>query len=89
MTLKHGISPTQGSLADVNLALKIDMRCIDIDGSLEHLHAMARSTDGLEAKPSSFPALLSVSILSLKVLDFRCMLFKGVSCLVSKIMLPC
>ena len=77
--VKHGISPQQGSWADVNLArsvettaLKIDMRYIDIDGSLERLYAMARSTDGLEAKPWSFPALfLSLSILSLKVLDFR------------------
>jgi hypothetical protein len=69
---KHGIAPTQGSWADVNLALKIDMRYIDIDGSLERLSAMARSTDGLEAKPWSFPALLILlSILPLKVLDFR------------------
>ena len=58
MTLKHGISPTQGSLADVNLALKIDMRCIDIDGSLERLYAMARLSDDLKVKPWSFPALL-------------------------------
>ena len=65
------ISPTQGSWADVNL-LKIDMKYIDINGSLKCLYAMARSTDGLEAKPWSFPALfLSLSILSLKVLDFR------------------
>jgi hypothetical protein len=36
---KHGISPTQGSWADVNLELKIDMRYIDIDGGLERLYA--------------------------------------------------
>jgi hypothetical protein len=59
MTLKHGISPTQGSLADVNLALKIDMRCIDIDGSLERLHAMA-----MASRPSLRPSLPSSQYLS-------------------------
>jgi len=68
----YGISPTQGSWTDANLTNKIDMRYIDIDGSLERLYAMARSTDGLGTKPWSFPALLlSLSILSLKVLDLR------------------
>jgi hypothetical protein len=68
----YGISPTQGSWTDANLTNKIDMRYIDIDGSLKRLYAMARSTDGLGTKPWSFPALLlSLSILSLKVLDLR------------------
>jgi hypothetical protein len=55
---ERGISPTQGSWADVNLTHQIDMRYIDIDGSLERLYAMARLADDLEAKPWSFHALL-------------------------------
>jgi hypothetical protein len=59
MTLKHGISPTQGSWADVNLThQQIDMRYIDVDGSLERLYAVARLAGDLEAKPWYFPALL-------------------------------
>ena len=57
MTLKHGISPTQGSWADVNLALKIDMRYRDIDGSLERLYAMARSTDHADLLQQMFDKL--------------------------------
>jgi len=55
---ERGISPTKGSWADVNLTHQIDMRYIDIDGSLERLYSMARLADDLEAKPWSFPALL-------------------------------
>jgi hypothetical protein len=56
---KRGVSPAQGSWADINLThQQIDMRYIDIDGSLERLYAMARLDDVLEAKPWSFPALL-------------------------------
>ena len=55
---ERGISPTEGSWADVNLTHQIDMRYIDIDGSLERLYAMARLADDLEAKPWSFPTLL-------------------------------
>ena len=54
----YGISPTQGSWTDANLTNKIDMRYIDIDGSLERLYAMARLDDDLEAKPWFFPAFL-------------------------------
>jgi hypothetical protein len=55
---ERGISPTQGPWADVNFTHQIDMRYIDIDGSLERLYAMARLDDDLEAKPWFFPAFL-------------------------------
>ena len=55
---ERGISPTKGPWADVNFTHQIDMRYIDIDGSLERLYAMARLDDDLEAKPWFFPAFL-------------------------------
>lgn len=63
---EHGISRAQGSWEHVNLRHtekrfnQIDMRYIDLDGSLKRLYAMVRS-DSLEAKPWSFPALLCSS----------------------------
>ena len=63
---EHEISRAQGSWEHVNLRRteerfnQIDMRYIDLDGSLKRLYAMVRS-DSLEAKPWSFPALLCSS----------------------------
>ena len=64
---EHGISRAQGSWEDVNFRRtkerfnQIDMRYIDLDGSLKRLYAMVTSSDSLEAKPWSFPALLCPS----------------------------